>query len=115
VDNELLVTNSDGDSLDIYDAQSLELVNQVVLGDDLDNVRYDTTGYAYVGYSTGNGATLGIVDDGRGTKAGDIKLNGHPESFRLEEPSQRIFVNGPTADRIAVVDRENEPWSRCGP
>src|SRR5215204_6653380 len=58
-DNKLLVTNGDGDSLNIYDAQSLKLLNQVVLGDDPDNVRYDaTTGYAYVGYGTGNGSAL---------------------------------------------------------
>src|SRR3954447_4367508 len=48
--NKLLVTNGEGDTLDIYDAQSLKLLNQVVLGDDTDNVRYDAkTGYAYVG------------------------------------------------------------------
>src|SRR5215204_5625538 len=46
-DNKLLVTNGDGDSLDIYDVQSLNLLNQVVLGEDTDNVRYDATiGYA---------------------------------------------------------------------
>src|SRR5215218_11035650 len=33
-DNKLLVTNGEGDSLDIYDAQSLKLLNQVVLGED---------------------------------------------------------------------------------
>src|SRR5215208_8538624 len=83
--NKLLVTNGDGDSLDIYDAQSLTLLTQVVLGDDPDNVRYDgTTGYAYVGYGTGNGSALGIVDVSTGTKVADITLSGHPESFQLE-------------------------------
>lgn len=49
--NKLLVSNGRGDLLDIYDAQSLKLLNQIVLGDDPDNVRYDPiTGYAYVGY-----------------------------------------------------------------
>src|SRR5215218_11512827 len=53
------VTNGDGDTLDIYDGQSLKLLTQVVLGDDPDNVRYDAaTGYAYVGYGTGNGSAL---------------------------------------------------------
>ena len=57
--DKLLVTNGEGDSLDIYNAQSLKLLNQVVLGDDPDNVRYDAaTGYAYVGYGTGNGSAL---------------------------------------------------------
>ena len=104
--NKLLVTNGDGDTLDIYDGQSLKLLNQVVLGDDPDNVRYDaTTGYAYVGYGTGNGSALGVVDVRTGTKVADITLSGHPESFQLEDSGQRIFVNVPTARHIAVVDR----------
>ena len=114
-DNKLLVTNGDGDTLDIYDGQSLKLLTQVVLGDDPDNVRYDaTTGYAYVGYGTGTGSALGVVDVQNGTKVADIKLSGHPESFQLEESGQRIFVNVPTAGHIAVVDRDKgsvmETW-----
>src|SRR5215207_1339193 len=114
-DNKLLVTNGDGDALDIYDAQSLKLLNQVVLGDDPDNVRYDAaTGYAYVGYGTGNESALGVVDVEKGTKVSDITLSGHPESFQLEESGQRIFVNVPTAGHIAVVDRDKgsvvETW-----
>src|SRR5919107_3975750 len=108
-DSKLLVTNGEGDSLDIYDAQSLKLLNQVVLGDDPDNVRFDaTTGYAYVGYGTGNAWALGVVDVEKGTKVADIKLSGHPESFQLEDDGQRIFVNVPTAGHIAVVERDKE-------
>jgi hypothetical protein len=92
--------------LDIYDAQSLALLNQVELGGDTDNVRYDaSSGYAYVGYGTGNDSALGVVDVGTATKVADIKLSGHPESFQLEESGQRIFVNVPTAGHVAVVDR----------
>src|SRR5215213_6612172 len=114
-DNKLLVTNGDGDSVDIYDAQSLKLLNQVVLGDDPDNVRYDAaTGYAYVGYGTGNGSALGVVDVRTGTKVSDITLSGHPESFQLEDSGQRIFVNVPTAGHIGVADPDTgsvvETW-----
>src|SRR5215211_3708797 len=106
-DNKLLVTNGEGDSLDIYDGQSLKLLDQVELGDDPDNIRYDaTTGYAYVGYGTGNSSALGVVDVGTGTKAGDIELSGHPESFQLESSGTRISVNVPTSGQVAVVDRE---------
>jgi hypothetical protein len=102
----LLVTNGQGNAMDIYDAKSLTLLSQVALGDDPDNVHYDaTTGYAYVGYGTGNDSALGVVDVSTGTKVADIKLSGHPESFQLEENGQRIFVNVPTASHIAVVDR----------
>ena len=90
--NKLLVTNGQGNTLDIYDAQSLRLLNQVTLGEDTDNVRYDaSSGYAYVGYGTGNDSALGVVDVNKGTKVADIKLSGHPESFQLEESSRRIF------------------------
>src|SRR5215218_6774358 len=102
--NKLLVTNGDGDTLDIYDGQSLKLLNQVVLGDDPDNV----------GYGTGNGSALGVVDVQKGTKVADITLSGHPESFQLEESGQRIFVNVPTAGHIAVADPDTgsviETW-----
>src|SRR5215208_1902490 len=105
--NQLLVSNGEGDSLDIYDGTSLKLLNQVELGDDPDNIRYDaTTGYAYVGYGTGNSSALGVVDVGTGTKAGDIELSGHPESFQLESSGTRISVNVPTSGQVAVVDRE---------
>src|ERR687886_213619 len=96
--NKLLITNGQGNTLDIYDAQSFKLLNQVELGEDTDNVRYDaTTGYAYVGYGTGNESALGVVDIDKGTKVADIKLSGHPESFQLEGSGQRIFVNVPTS------------------
>jgi YVTN family beta-propeller protein len=68
-DNKLLVTNGEGDSLDIYDARSLKLLSQVGLGDDTDNVRYDPdTGYAYVGHGTHNVSALGVVNVNKGTK-----------------------------------------------
>src|SRR5215208_5786803 len=105
--SKLLVTNGEGDTLDIYDGQSLKLLNQVELGDEPDNVRYDATaGYAYVGYGTGNGSALGVVDVDKATKVADIKLSGHPESFQLEGNGKRIFVNVPTSGQVAVVDRE---------
>src|SRR5919199_6279003 len=107
--NKLLITNGQGNTLDIYDAQSLALLDQVELGEDTDNVRYDaSSGYAYVGYGTGNDSALGVVDVGTATKVSDIKLSGHPESFQLEESGPRIFVNVPTAGHIAVVERDKE-------
>src|SRR5215217_1409946 len=114
--NQLLVSNGEGDSLDIYDGTSLKLLNQVELGDDPDNVRYDaTTGYAYVGYGTGNSSALGIIDVRTGTKVAHITLSGHPESFQLESEGPRMFVNVPTAGHIAVVDRDKESVAETWP
>jgi YVTN family beta-propeller protein len=115
-DNKLLVSNGNGDSLDIYDAQSLELLSQVDLGGDTDNIRYDaTTGYAYVGYGSGNEASLGVVDVSKGTKVADINLSGHPEAFQLEDIGQRIFVNVPTASHIAVAERGKDAVAETWP
>jgi YVTN family beta-propeller protein len=114
--NKLLVSNGNGNSLDIYDAQSLKLLNQVLLGEDTDNIRYDaTTGYAYVGYGNGKGASLGIVDVSKETKVADIELSGHPEAFQLEDGGQRIFVNVPTASHIAVAERGKDTVAETWP
>ena len=65
----------------------------------------------YVGYGAG---TLGVLDAKTGAKIADIKLAGHPESFRLEIAGPNIFVNVPNARHIAVVNREKvstvETW-----
>jgi len=81
----------------------LKLVAAVNDLDDADNVRYDPQAkMLYVGY--GNGA-LALIDPEKVTKVGDIKLDGHPESFRLETNGNRIFVNVPQSGEIEVIDR----------
>ena len=73
------------------------------LGDDADNVRYDTAAKIVVaGY--GNGG-LALVDVQSMKVTGNVKLSGHPESFQLEKASERTYVNVPDANHIAVVDR----------
>jgi outer membrane protein assembly factor BamB len=101
--------------LDIYDSQSLKLLNQVELGEDTDNIRYDpATKRAYVGYGTGNSSALGVVGVDIAAKVEDIELSGHPESFQLEGNGKRIFVNVPTSGHVEVADREKgavlETW-----
>ena len=70
--------------------------------DDADNVRYERTGgRLYVGY----GKALAVVDAASARIVGRIPLAGHPESFQLETRGERIFVNVPDAQQIAVLDR----------
>ena len=72
--------------------------------DDADNLRIDTAAnQLYVGY--GDGA-LGIIDPATMKRLGDIKLPGHPESFRLEQGGPRVFVNVPRTKEVLVVDRQ---------
>jgi hypothetical protein len=102
--NKIFVANAKSGVCDIFDGASFKLVKSVKFSDDADNVRYDAAARrVYVGY--GNGA-LGIVDAATGNHLGDIKLDGHPESFQLEKSGRRIFVNIPTSQKVAVMDRE---------
>lgn len=58
--------------------------------------------------------SLGIVDTEHDTVAGEISLANFPKQFELEKNGNRIFVNVPEANHVAVVDREKrtviETW-----
>jgi hypothetical protein len=74
--------------------------------EDADNVRYDSTQrHVYVGYGKG---ALAVLEANNLTKLGEIALDGHPESFQLEQQGRRVFVNVPTAKHVAVVDRDRQ-------
>jgi DNA-binding beta-propeller fold protein YncE len=99
----IAVANGQGDGVQIVSADDYRLLRTVPLGDDSDNVRYDTAARRlYVGYASGALAAVAPTD---GTVLGRVKLTGHPESFQLEGSGPRIFVNVPDAGHIAVVDR----------
>ena len=101
--NRIFVANGGDGSCNIFDGTSFHMVDRLKFSNDADNVRYDTiTRHVYVGY--GNGG-LGVIDSNNWKRIGNIQLAGHPESFQLEEAGPRIFVNVPTANHIAVVDR----------
>jgi DNA-binding beta-propeller fold protein YncE len=100
---EIAVANGQGEGVRLLRASDFQVAKSVALGDDSDNVRYDSAARRlYVGY--GSGALAG-VDPISGSVTGQVKLAGHPESFQLERSGTRIFVNVPSARHIAVVDR----------
>jgi DNA-binding beta-propeller fold protein YncE len=85
------------------DVSDYRLGKAIPLGDDADNVRYDAAAKRlYVGYG---GGALAAIDPAAAQALRQVKLSGHPESFQLERGGPRIFVNVPTAEHIAVVDR----------
>ena len=97
------VANGQGEGLQLLGADDYRSEAVVRLGNDADNVRYDAAAKRlYVGY--GNGA-LAAIDPAAGTLLGQVKLAGHPESFQLERDGSRVFVNVPSAEQIAAVDR----------
>jgi DNA-binding beta-propeller fold protein YncE len=101
----LYVANGEGNRLDVLDGERLEIAKRIEGLDDADNVRYDpTTGSIVVGYGKG---ALRFLNAETGDQSGNVRLPGHPESFQLETGGTRAFVNVPTAEQIAVVDRAN--------
>jgi DNA-binding beta-propeller fold protein YncE len=101
---QLLVANGRGGRVDLFDGADLTPVGHIDRLDDADNVRYDAKrGLAYVGY----GSALAVIDPAHANLVSRIQLPGHPESFQLETAGSRIYVNVPTAGKIAVVDRRN--------
>ncbi|MBI3693341.1 MAG: YncE family protein [Acidobacteria bacterium] len=101
--NRLYVANGGDGALTILDAKSFQVAAKVSFDDDADNVRYDLAQkQLYVGYGKG---ALGIFGVAAGKRIGDVKLDGHPESFQLEKSGPRIWVNVPSAGHVAVIDR----------
>src|SRR5256714_4669059 len=97
------VANGQGGGVQIIDAVEYRPTKSIALGDDSDNVRYDAGAKRlYVGFGSG---ALAAIDPTDSKVVGQVKLPGHPESFQLEATGARVFVNVPTADQIAVVDR----------
>ena len=101
--DRLYVANAKDGSVRVFDGGSYAPLKTLDYGDDADNLRYDSVHKRiYVGYGSG---ALGEIDD-EGNKAGEIKLDAHPESFQLEKDGPRIYVNLPKSRKIAVLDRE---------
>jgi len=101
--NRVFVAGGGDGMLRTYDSGTLTAGQDLKLGADADNVRYDSkTGTIVVGYGAG---ALGLVDAKSMKSTGNIKLSGHPESFQLDTSNQRIYVNVPNANHVAVIDR----------
>jgi DNA-binding beta-propeller fold protein YncE len=99
----IVVANGEGNGVQLLNSDDSRPIAAVPLGDDSDNVRYDSAAKrVYVGYGDGAIAT---IDPSDRTVAGKVALAGHPESFQLERNGPRVFVNVPDANQIAVIDR----------
>ena len=82
--DRLYVANAKDGSVQVFDGSSYALIKTLDYGDDADNLRYDAgRKRIYVGYG---GGALGEIDE-ENNKAGEIKLDAHPESFQLEKDS----------------------------
>ncbi len=99
--NHLFVACAKDGTTKVFDGSTFQLLTTVKYSGDADNIRYDArTRRVIVGY--GDGA-LGFLDSD-GKKAGEIALDGHPESFQLEKMGTRVFVNVPDDKELEVAD-----------
>jgi DNA-binding beta-propeller fold protein YncE len=96
----------------VFDGTTFQILATAKFPDDADNIRDDARGKGViVGYAgakqlrkreEGTGG-LGFLDF-NGKKIGDVVIDAHPESFRLEEAGTRLFVNVPDKKEIEVID-----------
>jgi len=101
--NRLFLACGDDGNVRVFEGSTLRLLKTITGLEDADNVRFDAqAGLIYVGYGSG---ALAVIDATKAEAMRHIKLAGHPESFQLEKDGDRIFVNVPDAQHIAVVDR----------
>jgi DNA-binding beta-propeller fold protein YncE len=99
--NKLFVACGGDGAVRSYDGLTFTPINSVSLGDDADNLRYDTRKKAIiVGYG---GGALASFDSDLNQKS-NVKLPSHPESFQLEQKGQLIFVNLPKSFSVDVID-----------
>jgi DNA-binding beta-propeller fold protein YncE len=111
--DQVVIANGDDGTLKAFDAKSFTSLSSNILGDDADNVRYDATGSRIVvGYGAG---ALAFLDAKTRKLVGTVKVPNHPESFQLEKSRERIYVNVPNANQIAVVDRAKQAVATTWP
>ena len=119
------IANGNSGTLRLVDASTLQTRWTIQIGDDADNVRYDTAARRLlVAYQGG----IAAVDPAAARVVGRIAIGGHPESFQLESQGPRLFANLPGgliayifgAGHMVAADRTaftaTAPWStdRCG-
>jgi hypothetical protein len=101
----LYIANGGDGSVRQFRGPDYTAAGQIDLGDDADNIRLDTTANRIVvGYGSGG---LAVIDPAGARKIADIPLRVHPEGFQLDPGSNRIYVNLPRAQTIAVVDTQS--------
>jgi YVTN family beta-propeller protein len=111
--DSLYVANGGDGSVRQFRGPDYTAAGQIDLGDDADNIRLDIrSNRIVVGYGSGG---LAVIDAASSRKIADMPLSVHPEGFQLDPGSNRIFVNLPKAQAIAVIDGQSGKQSATWP
>lgn len=101
--NRLYVSTAGDGKVTALDATTYKAVTSFSFKEKCNNLRFDTaTQQLYVGVGNSFGA-IGIINCRNDKITGEIPLPGFPKQFELD--SNRIYVNIPSKNAIAVIDR----------
>jgi YVTN family beta-propeller protein len=99
---KVYVTNGGNNEISILNSETLHIQNRISVEEDGDNIRYDSADKrVYVG----SGEALFIIDASTDEVIEKVELDGHPESFQVEEKGSRVFVNVPSTHKVIVIDK----------
>lgn len=103
--NKLYIANGDG-QVRVLDSRSFEPLHTIEFKEKANNLRFDPrTGELFVGVGKNFGA-IGIVDTRTDAITGEIPLANFPKQFEVE--GNLIYVNVPSANHVAVVERRKK-------
>lgn len=101
--NRLYVANGDG-AIRVLDATTFALLRSIDFQEKANNLHFDpATGELFVGVGNTFGA-IGIIDAQTDRIAGEIPLASSPNQFEID--GNRIYVNVPAHNYVAVIDRQ---------
>jgi hypothetical protein len=109
--NQIYVTDGGAGALKIFSGVDYQLIKTIPLEADADGIAYDPgQKYLYVdngGRDAGKEYSLiSVIDTTRAAKLGDIKVEADKlEALAIDPLSSRIYVNLPTKNQVAVIDK----------
>ena len=102
--NRLYISNGGDGSVRVLDAQTFVQSKQYSFREKANNLRYDVSdSLLFVGVGKTFGE-IAIIDAAKDTSVGTITLSAFPKQF--EVVADRIYVNVPKANHVAVIDRK---------
>lgn len=115
--NEIFVANGGNGDCYFYNATTFEKTASLHLSSDADDVRYDSISETiYVGYGEGG---IAVINARTHQQTGNVKLPAHPEGFQFDKSINRMLVNIPDKNMIAVIDLSQlkviDQWTRSTP
>ena len=110
--DQIYVTDGTAGAVKVFSGKTYELVKTIPLESDADGIQYDPEEqFLYVangGHDAGKEySLLSIIDTKRGEKIAHIRIDAEKlEALAIDDASSRIYVNLPTKNAVAVIDRQ---------